>query len=80
MLEEWNILLGIELYFIQIAKMFLQWPNIWLSGLIFLSDKYNFIPAKDLFSSNILYDVAQYSLKIAMTHSHHIFIFHVSLY
>ena len=40
-----------------------------LSGLIFLS-----FPTKDLFTSNILFDVAQYSLKDGMTHSHHIFI------
>ena len=35
----------------------------------------NFIPTKDLFTSNILFDVAQYSLKSGMTHSHHVFIF-----
>ena len=35
----------------------------------------DFVPTKDLFSSNILFDVAQYSLKISMTHSHNFFIF-----
>ena len=44
-----------------------------LSGLIFLSEN-NFIPTKDLFTSNILFDIAQYSLKEGMTHSHHVFI------
>ena len=35
----------------------------------------NFIPTKDLFTGNILFDVALYLLKIGMIHSHHIFIF-----
>jgi len=34
-----------------------------------------FIPTKDLFTSNILFDVAQYLLKNGMTHSHRVFIF-----
>ena len=45
-----------------------------LSGLIFLR-RNNFIPPKDLFTSNILFDVAQYLLESGMTHSHHVFIF-----
>ena len=34
----------------------------------------NFILTKDLFTSNILFNVAQYSLKDGMTHSHGVFI------
>ena len=42
---------------------------------VWLIVRNNFISTKSLFTSNILFDVAQYSLKITMTHSHHIFIF-----
>ena len=45
-----------------------------LSGLIFLSEPDNFIPTKHLFTSNILFDVAQHSLENGMTRSHHVFI------
>ena len=45
-----------------------------LSGLIFLSEK-QLYSHQGLVTSNILFDVAQYSLKIGMTHSHHVFIF-----
>ena len=44
-----------------------------LSGLIFLS-RNNFIPTKDLFTSSILFDVAQYSLENGMAYSHRVFI------
>ena len=46
-----------------------------LSGLFSFFRRNNFIHSKDLFTSNIQFDVYQYSLKNGVTHSHHVFIF-----
>ena len=54
------------------ARQFCMWLIV-RANLSF--GKITLFPSRTLTSSNILFDVPQYSLKNGMTHSHHVFIF-----